>query len=109
MAVLIQNGHSKRLGTVRLLNFWEKSGGFDFAPLLLAIVLVFAVLGSFQFLRNLPSGESGLLRFERACPIYRTAPHQSQGHFQSSTSASARSFRPLAGGVVVEQLNALVS
>jgi hypothetical protein len=44
--------------------------GFDFAPLLAAVVLAFVILGSLQFWNVLPGGERGLLRFEKACPIY---------------------------------------
>jgi hypothetical protein len=45
---------------------------FDFTPALMAIPLAFAVLGSVQFLHDLPSAERGLLLFERACPIHHT-------------------------------------
>lgn len=46
---------------------------FDFTPVLLAIVLVFVVVASAQFLRDLPGGEHGLLLFEKACPIHRAS------------------------------------
>jgi hypothetical protein len=46
------------------------SRGFDFTPLLFAIVLAFVVVGSLQFSRTLAGGERGLLLFERACPIH---------------------------------------
>jgi hypothetical protein len=41
----------------------------DFSSVLLAIVLVFVVVASVQFLRDLPAGECGLLLFEKACPL----------------------------------------
>jgi hypothetical protein len=47
--------------------------GFDFTPVLFAIVLVFVVVGSLQFSRSLAGGERGLLLFERACPIHSSA------------------------------------
>lgn len=55
---------------MRFFNLWSTSGGFDFTPVLLVIVLLFAVLAPVQFLRSLPGGERGLLKFEKACPIY---------------------------------------
>jgi hypothetical protein len=39
-------------------------------PALIVAVLFFAVIGSVQFLSSLPGGERGLLKFEKACPIY---------------------------------------
>jgi hypothetical protein len=51
----------------------ESWPGFDFTPVLLATVLVFVVVAVVQLLHNLPSGERGLLLFEKACPIYRSA------------------------------------
>jgi hypothetical protein len=42
----------------------------DFTPLLLATVLAFVIVATFQFLRDLPGAERGLLLFERACPIH---------------------------------------
>lgn len=42
----------------------------DFTPALVAIALAFVVLGSIQFLHDLPGGERGLLLFEKACPIH---------------------------------------
>lgn len=47
----------------------------DFTPALVAIALTFVVVGSMQFLRDLPGGERGLLLFERACPIHSAAHH----------------------------------
>ena len=44
----------------------------DFGPILLVTVLAFVVLGSVQFVGSLTGGERGLLRFEKACPIYHT-------------------------------------
>jgi len=44
--------------------------GFDFMPLLLAIVAAFVILGSLQFAINLPGAERGLVAFEKACPIH---------------------------------------
>ena len=48
---------------------------FDFTPALVAITLAFVVVGSVQFLRDLPGGERGLLLFEQACPIHTAAQH----------------------------------
>ena len=44
--------------------------GIDFMPLLIVVVVAFALLGSLQFLLTLPGAEHGLLLFERACPIH---------------------------------------
>jgi hypothetical protein len=41
----------------------------DFSPALLAVALVFVVIASVQFLRDLPGGERGLLLFEQTCPL----------------------------------------
>ena len=41
----------------------------DFTPLLATLAIAFVVVGSVQFLRDLPGGERGLLLFEKSCPI----------------------------------------
>jgi hypothetical protein len=46
----------------------------DFTPLLLVTVVAFVLVASVQFWSNLPGGERGLLRFEKACPIYSSQP-----------------------------------
>lgn len=50
----------------------ESSGGLDFTPPLLAIVLAFVVLAAVALSHSLPGGERGLLLFEKACPIYQS-------------------------------------
>jgi hypothetical protein len=45
----------------------------DFTPVLLAAALAFVVLSALQLTNTLAAGERGLLRFERACPIYSAA------------------------------------
>lgn len=55
---------------MRLLASWRGSpAGFDFTPVLIALVVVFVVVGTLQFLSVLPGGERGLLDFERACRL----------------------------------------
>jgi hypothetical protein len=44
--------------------------GFDFTPILFAILALFVAVGIFQFLGSWPGAERGLLSFEKACPIY---------------------------------------
>jgi hypothetical protein len=57
-----------------LRDSWERpSRGFDFTPVLFAIVLVFVVVGTLQFSRSLAGGERGLLIFEKTCPIHSSA------------------------------------
>jgi hypothetical protein len=56
---------------MRPLASWKvSSAGFDFTPVLVAFVLLFVIVGTFQFLNVLPGGERGLLQFEKACAIY---------------------------------------
>jgi hypothetical protein len=45
--------------------------GLDFTPALMTLVLAFVVIGTSQFVHNLPGGERGLLLFEKACPLAR--------------------------------------
>jgi hypothetical protein len=47
---------------------------FDFTPVLFAILALFVVAGTFQFLGSWPAAQRGLLSFERACPIYERHP-----------------------------------
>ena len=42
----------------------------DFGSILLAIVVVFVVVGVLQLAASLPDAEHGLLLYERACPVY---------------------------------------
>ncbi|MFZ0573107.1 MAG: hypothetical protein WAM02_00305 [Candidatus Cybelea sp.] len=63
-------GRSRSMG---LGDSSSPSRGFDFTPVLFAIVLAFVVAGSLQFSRSLAGGERGLLLFERACPIHSSA------------------------------------
>jgi hypothetical protein len=46
------------------------SAGIDLMAPFLIVVLAFVLVGSLQFVKNLPGGEHGLLLFERACPIH---------------------------------------
>jgi hypothetical protein len=49
----------------------------DFSPVLLAMALIFVVVASVQFSRDLPGGERGLLLFEEACPLSMAqSPHK---------------------------------
>jgi hypothetical protein len=58
---------------MRIIDSWRRSRGLDFTPVLFATVLVFVVVAAAQFLGSLPSGERGLLLFEKACAIYSRA------------------------------------
>jgi hypothetical protein len=44
--------------------------GFDFTPILFAVVLLFVVVAIVQFSQGWAGGQRGLLSFEKACPIY---------------------------------------
>jgi hypothetical protein len=43
-------------------------------PVLLVMVLTFAVAASVQFLNAFPGAERGLVLFEKACPIHSAQP-----------------------------------
>ena len=45
--------------------------GFDFTPVMFAMLALFIAIGSFQFLDALPGAERGLFLSEKACPIYQ--------------------------------------
>jgi hypothetical protein len=47
--------------------------GFDFTPVMFAMLALFIAVGTFQFLQALPGGERGLFLFEKTCPIYQHA------------------------------------
>lgn len=57
--------------------------GFDFTPVMFAMLALFIGVGTFQFLQALPGAERGLFLFEKACPIYQ----------HSSIRPPARSWR----------------
>lgn len=61
---------------------------FDFTPVLLATVLAFVVVAGVEFSANLAGGERGLLRFEKACPIYTTAHHEHRRAFAKQVPGS---------------------
>lgn len=47
----------------------------DLTSLLLAIPLAFVIVGSAEFLHDLPGGERGLLLFEKTCPLHSSTVH----------------------------------
>jgi hypothetical protein len=47
------------------------AGGFDFTPILLAVVLLFVVVSIVQFTQGWAGGQHGLLLFEKACALSR--------------------------------------
>jgi len=56
---------------MRLIDLREPPAqGFDFTPILFAVVLLFVVVAIVQFSQGWAGGQHGLLLFEKACPIY---------------------------------------